>query len=264
VGPGIGIAVARITEIVDPHQTMPEEHSESSESGHPIYRHQPREDGFQPAFGEEVNIQLISDHITRHIGEPATVFHELISDLVHIDIHIVAPTAGRNYYTLVSSGMSDRPMTVPPQAADFAYGELMLSLPSDWPMSQEDFKSSRNYWPVELLKFLARMPHEYQTWLSYEHTIPNGDPAEPFDNSVAFSGAMLAPPRLVPMEFHTLDAGDGKTIRFYAVLPVYREEMDLKLKLGADALYERLDKIQVSELLDVRRKNVAKRFLGLF
>src|SRR5687767_2972399 len=125
---------------------MPEP-SEFSESGQPVYRHKAPEGEFVPAFGQEANIQIISDHIARHIGEPATVYHEIISNLVHIDVHIVKPTSERNFYTLVTSGMSDQPMTVPPAAADFAYGELLLCLPPDWPMEQNDFKEPRHYWP---------------------------------------------------------------------------------------------------------------------
>jgi hypothetical protein len=48
-----------------------------------------------------------------HLGEIHDVYHELISDLVHIDIHHVAPDDERPFHTLVTSGMSDLPMTVP-------------------------------------------------------------------------------------------------------------------------------------------------------
>jgi hypothetical protein len=57
------------------------------------------------------------------------LFHELLSDLVHVDIHIVEPTAARNYYTLVTSGMSDRPMAAPEECRECRYAELVISLP---------------------------------------------------------------------------------------------------------------------------------------
>ncbi|AJS59305.1 hypothetical protein UB51_13440 [Paenibacillus sp. IHBB 10380] len=44
----------------------------------------------------------ISKHVEKYIGEIDGVFHEIISDLVHIDILIVKPTKKRNYYTLVT------------------------------------------------------------------------------------------------------------------------------------------------------------------
>jgi hypothetical protein len=91
---------------------------ERSESGAPIYRHQPRERPFEPAAGDEESIQAITRHIGQYVGPPARVFHELISDLVHIDLHLVEPTAERDYCTLVTSGMSDRPMPAPQGSED--------------------------------------------------------------------------------------------------------------------------------------------------
>ena len=81
---------------------------EQSESGAPIYRHENQEREFEFAIGDSENIDRITEHIEAHVGPVATVFHEVISDLVHVDIHIVEPRPARNCYTLVTSGMSDR------------------------------------------------------------------------------------------------------------------------------------------------------------
>src|SRR6185295_19871223 len=99
------------------------EPSEFSESGDPIYRHQ-REKPFEPARGDEQNIEAIAAHIEKHIGPPDSVFHEIISDLVHIDVHFVAPAPERNFRTLVTSGMSDRPMNAPEGAEHLRYAEM--------------------------------------------------------------------------------------------------------------------------------------------
>src|SRR5262245_45453724 len=139
-------------------------------AGGPVYVHAPRTKEFEIAIGDTENIELISDHIGRHYGKIAVVWHEIISDLVHVDVHWVQPTAERPYHTLVTSGMSDRPMTVPAGAEEHRYAELMLSLPADWPLSSEAFQDDSNYWPVRLLKMLARFPHEYDTWMCFGHT----------------------------------------------------------------------------------------------
>lgn len=47
----------------------------------------------------------------------------------------------------------------------------MLFLPENWPTSSDAFKDDKYYWPIKLLKQLARFPHEYNTWLGYGHTI---------------------------------------------------------------------------------------------
>ncbi len=148
-----------------------------SPGGSPILVHS-REKDFTPAQGES-HIEAISAHIERHLGPISGVFHEIISDLVHIDVHVVPASEPFPYLRLVTSGMSDLPMTLPGGAPGSAYMELMVTLPADWPISADAFEDERNYWPVRLLKTLARLPHEYDTWLGFGHTIPNGHPAEP-------------------------------------------------------------------------------------
>jgi hypothetical protein len=258
VGTGGIVAVAG----VELHNAM--EPSEFSESGNPIYRYNPREKPFELVTGDINPIQLMDRHIKAHLGEPAWVFHEIVSDLVHLDVHVVAPTAGRNFYTLLTSGMSARAMKVPEGCENLSYAELMISLPPDWPLRQEDFSDERNYWPIRLLKTLGRMPHEYDTWLGDAHTIPNGDPPEPYADNTRFCGAILAPPLMVPEGFRWLKVSPELEINFFALLPLYQEEMDLKLKRGAEALFDRFDKHRVTELVQINRKNVAKKLFGFF
>jgi hypothetical protein len=155
-------------------------------------------------------------------------------------------------------------MKVPEGLEELSYAELLLSLPPDWPLRQEDFKDERNYWPVRLLKMLARLPHEYDTWLGEAHTIPNGDPPEPYASNTKLCCAMLAPPLLVPDEFRELKVSPEMRMHFYGVIPLYQEETDLKLKRGSEELYTRLDRQKISELLDVNRRNVARKLFGLF
>lgn len=86
---------------------------EKSKSGAPIYRHEnftPKE--FQPATGEG-SLEEISDHIEKYVGKIDMVFHEIVSDQVHIDVHWVKPTEERPFHTLITSGMSDKEMTTP-------------------------------------------------------------------------------------------------------------------------------------------------------
>lgn len=74
---------------------------EKSESGSPIYKYENYEPkGFEPAIGGN-SIDEISDHIEKYIGEIDLVFHEIISDKVHIDVHWVKPTIARPYHTFV-------------------------------------------------------------------------------------------------------------------------------------------------------------------
>ena len=227
-----------------------------SENGSPIYRHQAPSG--QPGLAETdtQSAEALMHHIEQYVGARGTVFHELVSEHVHIDVHIVPPSGQHNFYTLITTGMSDVPMSVPPGAEHLRYAEVVLCLPANWKMSQQDWKDDEsNYWPVRWLKTLARLPHQYKTWLTSAHTVPNGDPPEPFASNTRLCGVILGLPVLFHDGFGQIAVRSDKTIQLYSMIPLYQEEMEFKLKYGAEVLFDRLDEAKVSELLDIRRKN---------
>jgi hypothetical protein len=203
--------------------------------------------------------RLISNHIEEHLGPIDYVFHELVSEYVHIDVHRIPPQKHRPYYTLVTSGMSEQPMTVPDGAESLRFTELMLCLPPGWPLNMEDFQNEQNYWPIRLLKVLARLPHEFRTWLGLSHSVPNGEPPRPYASNTRFCCAVLVPPLTCADPFRTLVIDEEQTIQFYAVLPLFPEELECKLKAGMSVLIDRLDNARVTELVGLRRKNACRK-----
>jgi hypothetical protein len=168
---------------------------------------------------------------------------------------VVEPRPERPYFTLVTSGMSDRPMMVPTDVGSSQYCELMLCLPADWPMSAEAFEDQRAYWPIGLLKTVARLPHEYNTWIAQWHSVPNGDPAEPYAPGTPFVGVLVTPMLRCEPAARTITTDAGKEISLLALVPVHPAEMDLKLTRGTDALTDGFDRLGVNELLDPARSS---------
>ncbi len=230
---------------------------EFSESGAPVYRHESRSEQFVPAGGDD-HTEEISEHIERHIGHVDGVFHELISEHVHLDIHIVKATEDRPFHVLVTSGMSNKAMNVPADLTEFAHAELCLLLPEDWSLEHKDWDDENVYWPIRWLKTIARLPHEYNTWIGYGHTIPNGEDAAPFAPGTRLGCILVMPPLSLPEEFEQLQTADGKTIHFYTIAPLYPEEMLFKMKHGVDALTELFDEWGIDDVLDPERPNVLK------
>lgn len=94
---------------------MPDDKEEFSKGGSRIYRHNKI---IEPKEQAEVNsnfMELFENHIEKNIGKIENVFHEISSDFIHVDIYIITPTKEKPYYTLVTSGMSSLPQTVPPK-----------------------------------------------------------------------------------------------------------------------------------------------------
>lgn len=230
-----------------------------SEHGDPIYKYEQEYSQRAVYSSDEETKTQLGDHIEKYIGTVEVVYHELISEFVHIDIYIIAPTEERNFYTLVTSGMSDRPMNCPEPLQEFRYAEILICLPPSWPLNLNEAQDPDTYFPIEWLKILARLPHQYDSWLSYGHTIPNGDPPEPLANNTQLCCCLLSEPLLVEEEFLKLEINNKKTIYFLSLIPIYREEMEFKLSHGSDALLSRLDEFEITELLDIHRLNMIMR-----
>ncbi len=226
-------------------------------SGHPVEHHGAGPKSFAPP-PEELGADTIARHVERHLGPVAAVFHELISDAVHLDVHWVKPTPVRPYHFLVTSGMSDRAMAVPDRVDAPRHIELVVTLPERWWIGEEAFASDNWYWPVRQLKTLARFPHTYDTWLGEGHTVTNDDPPQPLAPGTRLCGALLRAPQHVPQAFRELKLDRGKTIRFLAVVPLYEEEMALKMREGTDALVAALRRHGVSDVVEPTRKSVAR------
>jgi hypothetical protein len=212
---------------------------------------------FRKSKGNVSIITSVSKHIETHLGEIAWVMHEKESPLVHVDVYVVKPPKERKHQYLVTSGMSEKSMPVPAGASDGQYAELILGLPPDWPLSPEAFRDEANWWPIRLLKGLARYPHENKTWLYAGHSIPWSDPPKPYAENTKMTSVVLLRPRLIPEEGHIIHVSKRKHIRLWGVFPLYQEEEDLKVRDGSDKLEELFDKNGVTELLDPARPSVA-------
>jgi hypothetical protein len=206
--------------------------------------------------------ELIEDHVERHLGPIASVYHELVSEYVHLDVLTVEATEDRPFHWLVTSGMSSRPM--PAEEDEPRLAELLIGLPADWPLDQESWKDERHYWPIRVLKSLARMPHEYGFALGPWHTVPNGDPPEPYGPGTKLCCAMIVPPRTTPEEFDELETPDGP-VDFLAIWLLHRDEMEIKLEQGSQAIARALFDADVSEIVEPDRPSVVKKKrFGLF
>lgn len=232
-----------------------------SPSGIPIHRYASRNNPME-APQDVPHLGQIQNHIEKYIGPIGNVFHERISDQVHIDLFLINPTPQKNYYTIITSGLSHRPMKAPQGAEDCQYAELVISLPPDWRLSEQDLQDESNYWPLRQLKMLARFPHMYDAWLWYGHTIPNGNPPYRFAPNTHFSGMLIGPVLLAPEEFETLKIDEEKTIHFFSLVPLYTDEMNFKLKKGSEPFFEKLSEAGINELVNIWRPNLfKKRFL---
>ena len=199
------------------------------------------ESGVPEVYTEE-EMEAVEGHIQQYFGKFENVFHELSSPDIHVDICVVPPSEKRDYYTLVTMGMGAHRMNVPEELAEYKLerAELAIALPGNWKLKREDLKNERWYWPIRLLKTLARLPIASDTWLGFGHTMDN---EEDFAKDTKLCAAILTGPQDTEDGSEVCILPSGEEVNFYQVIPLYREELEYKMEHDADALLDKMDGI---------------------
>jgi hypothetical protein len=243
----------------------------------PIFRH----DSAPKSKAASYEARFLDD-ITRHLEEnfaqEPSVLHEIISETVHVDIHVFKPTAERESLILVTSGMSDLDMIVPDDAEpkqDYQLAELLVQLPPDWPIdllgadqhANETSEVEETFLPVSWLKHYARMPHEHETMLTWWQTSQNGNPASPIGPKTDMCGFLFTPPFFcLEDSAWTIPTANGRNVRLINLVPILRDEIVFAINNGAYDLCEKLNHSGSMFGFDLKRTSSLKRkkFLGLF
>ncbi len=196
----------------------------------------------EPELYTEDEMSAIEQHIQNTFGDFENVFHELVSPDIHVDICVVPPSEERDYYTLVTMGMGAHRMHVPEELAEYKLerAELVIALPPDWKLDGESMEEERWYWPIGLLKVLARLPIASDTWLGWGHTM---DKQSPFAEGTKLKAAILTGPQGVEEGGEVCTLPSGEEVNFYQVIPLYQDEMEYKMEHDADALLEKMEGI---------------------
>ena len=217
---------------------------------------QDEEEFSNPEVYTEEEMEAVEEHIEQYFGKFENVFHELVSPDIHVDICVVPPSEERDYCTLVTMGMGAHRMNVPEELAEYKLerAELAIALPADWKLDQESMKDEKWYWPIRLLKSLARLPIASDTWLGFGHTMDN---KENFAENTKLCAAILTGPQSTEEGGEVCTLPGGEEVNFYQVIPLYEDELDYKLEHDVDALLNKMRGI--SFVVNPTRQNAITR-----
>jgi len=206
-----------------------------------------------PAGSENVFGDSIVEHLQKHLGTPSPLsLHETVPSDPAITVYAVPLDW---CVALVTSGMSERAMTVPNGGKAYCYAELVIYLPTDWPLTLTALRDSKNSWPIDWLRRIARYPHENHTWLGGPATvISNDEPPKPFAANTKLS-CLLAVTE--DSEFGWLELADGRKVSFYTLFPLYTEERDMEKLKGTAHILKLFEQYEIPKAVDVKRPNVA-------
>ena len=205
--------------------------------------------------------QEIVAHIEKHLGPITATFRREDSDSP-IDLLWLRPGANRPYHTLITLGLSDRPMDIPDDVANknaAERAELMIMLPPEWNISPDNLKSEQGYWPIAWLTMLADFARAPGNWLGTGYVFPNGEPMSEIADT-PFSGILVLPPFVSHAhEACVFHSRDGTRLNLYALIPLYPGEIELKTAQGLDVLLERFDESGInSEVVNIHRKDSSR------
>ncbi|NPC91547.1 hypothetical protein HOO54_04620 [Bacillus sp. WMMC1349] len=194
----------------------------------------------------------IVNYITRKFGPIHHTISEIIpGSRVAVDIQMILPSKECDFITLVTTGMSDVAMDASDETAGYRYAELVLKLPANWPTTKKEIQQIDHDWPLKWLRLVAHIPHQYDGWLDEGVILPNGEPPMPFGSNTELSCMLISDAKT-----KLIDSKFNRTINFYTLIPIYAEERELALQKGHDHLIETFNALGMTDVLDLKRKNI--------
>jgi ankyrin repeat protein len=195
--------------------------------------------------------EILKEFIEKNFGPIERTLSEIIpgSD-VSISIHLIAPTRDQDYYTLVTSGMSDLPMEQ--LRPEYRYVELFIKLPSTW--SFDDLKNEENYWPLRWLRRIAHSPHDGGDAVFLNHAYFSDEPNVPFCTNTQMTCLMVSAAN--DECCRKLNHSNGMITNFYTLIPIYENEWAFAKVNRCETLLKRLADRGIGEVWDLSRGSI--------
>ena len=189
----------------------------------------------------------IDAHIARYFGAGEVLDRVELSPGVALELLLIPPRpeADHDYYTVITRGLGawdDCPLLV----------ELLINLPSDWPLDEEALREDRWGWPIRMLADAARrmgrgLEPDWGTLLSW--------PGESLAPGTRLCGGVLLPPAVFGEASFFCPLPGGSDAGIFQLIPLYPEELEMAEEEGMDALLERCPD-EFMEVIDPRRLNL--------
>lgn len=199
--------------------------------------------------------RAILEHVAAHRGRPDPLaLRQVVSNDPPVAIYVIEPQGEYRYRTLVTVGMSDRPAKLP--NGDPCFLELVMHLPTSWPLGDAALNDPNTRWPFEWLLRIAAYPHEHGVWPGAPAVvISNEESPEPVAPNTQLSCFLCL---MDDSAFGQTQLPDYRLVDFFSVYPIYTEERDLERAEGAYRLVELFQERDIPRYIDPDRPNVAK------
>ena len=223
-----------------------------------------RVEGASVAKLDETQRAALMEYYKNSIGEISYTIRDDEPEDVSVDVVVIPPSNGHDFYTLATVGMSAADMTVAEGSDAPKRVELMIMLPSQWPLDKNERGGAKQgfAWPFAWLRKIGHIPFRYKSALNVGRIVPNGAPAKPIMQSSGVCGIALDKLRVMDVKEFTLPGEGENKVQFLCLVPVFQAEMDLKAKLGADAMFAKMYETEFKQVVDPKRKSAVGFSIG--
>ena len=203
---------------------------------------------------DEKDLNEVDEYISKAFGNFENVFHEIISPDIYLDVCFIPPTNEEPFFKLVTMGAGAYEMDIPDKWKEYRLerAEYVIYVPKEWNLNSPEIA---DYWPIKVLKDVARLPILCDTWLSFGHTTQDDEEGSPYAPNTKFNSVVLDFCENHQGEVR-LETSSGKTINFYQIIPLYPEELEFKMNNDAETLIDLFDKKNIEyKIVDINRRS---------
>lgn len=163
------------------------------------------------------------------------------------------------YSFLCTNGLSKIEMEMPKGLESKSRAELAVLFPA----KPEEDGSYMEMDTTLLFTKIASLVTEKNSWIGAGHTFPNISDEPTISKFTEMDHFMLVEPALLKEDLSGINT-DEKELTFLFVIPLFKKELDFKMKNGAYSLMKRMRKHALTEKFEMKRPSCLKRkFFGL-
>jgi len=219
------------------------------------FKKKERKEDLMPLYlYDEKDLNEVDEYISKAFGNFENVFHEIISPDIHLDVCFIPPTNEEPFFKLVTMGAGAYEMDIPDKWKEYRLerAEYVIYVPKEWNLNSPEIA---DYWPIKVLKDVARLPILCDTWLSFGHTTQDDEEGSTYAPNTKFNSVVLDFCENHQGEVR-LETSSGKTINFYQIIPLYPEELEFKMTNDAETLIDLFVKKNIDyKIVDINRRS---------
>lgn len=161
-------------------------------------------------------------------------------------------TKEKGVKVLITSTFHTYQMPIPEKLQGYEYGELYFCVPEYWDLTNPE--NPEVNWLFEWLIRIVRYTKDNTTWLGDGHTYNCSKHGKQLSNTIRQDHLFISAPILMEEELFPILLYD-KTIHFWALIPIFGDEMDFKQGKGTVKLKKKFLLKGVTEKLDEFRQS---------